>query len=145
MDDWLSRVRIMFCVHNREMVLMFFIFGISNGHKELEHHQSMVCHVCGRYGRYQVFMEYMFFSLFFIPVFKWNKTYYVQTSCCGTLYTIDNELGKRIARSEGVTLQKEDLILVKSGRYDSMKKCNRCGYTTSEDFQYCPKCAQPLN
>ncbi|MGI6141246.1 MAG: zinc-ribbon domain-containing protein [Caldicoprobacterales bacterium] len=26
-----------------------------------------------------------------------------------------------------------------------MKKCNRCGYTTSEDFQYCPKCNYPLS
>lgn len=123
---------------------MFFIFGISNGHKELDFNQSIVCNVCGKYGRYRAFMEYMFFSLFFIPVFKWNKTYYIESSCCGTLYTIDNNLGKRISKSENVTLRDDDLHIVQSGQYIAIKKCIRCGYTTNEDFQYCPKCANPL-
>jgi len=124
--------------------LFFFIFGIANDRKELDFNQSLVCRVCGKYGRYRVFMEYMYFSLFFIPIFKWNKTYYVETSCCGTLYTIDSELGKRIARGENITLQDEDLKIVRTGRYSVWKKCNRCGYTTCEDFQYCPKCSHPL-
>ncbi|HHT66460.1 MAG: zinc ribbon domain-containing protein [Caldicoprobacterales bacterium] len=123
---------------------MFFIFGISNGRKQLDYHQSTVCNVCGRYGSYQVFMEYMFFSLFFIPVFKWNKTYFVKTSCCETLYTIDSELGRRIAKGENLTLGEEDLHVVQRGRYFGIKRCRQCGYTTDEDFQYCPKCAQPL-
>lgn len=123
---------------------MFFIFGISNGHKELDFHQSIVCNSCGNYGRYQAFVEYMFFSLFFIPVFKWNKTYYIKTSCCGALYTIDNELGKRLAKGEAITLGEEDLHVVQTGRYTSIKRCSQCGYTTNEDFHYCPKCAHPL-
>src|SRR5690554_2856253 len=122
---------------------LFFIFGISNGRKDLDHHQTMVCSVCGRYGGYEVFMDYMYFSLFFIPVFKWNKTYYVRSSCCGTLYTIDNDLGKRIVRGENVTLQEGDLHEVQRGWDLGMKRCNQCGYTTNQDYQYCPKCANP--
>ena len=39
----------------------------------------ITCDECGRYGRYQVYMTYMVLSLFFIPCFKWNRHYYVQT------------------------------------------------------------------
>lgn len=123
---------------------MFFIFGISNGRKELDYHQTIVCSVCGRYGRYEVFMDYMSFSLFFIPMLKWNKRYYIRSSCCSTLYTIDKDLGKRIARGENVTLQADDLQVVQRGWDMGMKSCSQCGFTTSQDYQYCPKCANPL-
>ncbi|HHY81673.1 MAG TPA: zinc ribbon domain-containing protein [Clostridiales bacterium] len=124
---------------------MIFIFGISNGRKELDYHQSILCTICGKYGRYLVFMEYMYFSLFFIPVFKWNKTYYVRSTCCGALYTIDRELGNRIARGENVILQESDLHLVNKGCDFGLKRCSRCGYETREDYRYCPKCANPLD
>ena len=123
---------------------MFFIFGISNGRRDIEYNQSMICSVCGKYGRYQVFMDYMYFSLFFIPIIKWNKTYYVRSSCCGTLYTIDRDLGNRIARGESIVLNEEDLHLVSSGWHSEHKKCSRCGFETNEDYRYCPKCANPL-
>lgn len=32
--------------------------------------------------------------MFFIPCIKWNKHYYVRTSCCNTLYELDPEMGK---------------------------------------------------
>lgn len=40
--------------------------------------------------------------MFFIPCIKWNKHYYVRTSCCNTLYELDPEMGKAIARGEQV-------------------------------------------
>ena len=54
---------------------MFFMMGITDGRKDLDFSQQMICNVCGRYGRYQVFMTYTVLSLFFIPCFKWNKHY----------------------------------------------------------------------
>ena len=50
------------------------------------------------YGRYQVFMTYMYFSFFFIPLFKWNRRFYVKMSCCGAVYELDPEKGKALAR-----------------------------------------------
>ena len=52
---------------------MFFIGGISNGEKKLDYIQSTVCPRCEAFGRMEVYMTYMCFSLFFIPIFKWNK------------------------------------------------------------------------
>lgn len=45
--------------------------------------------------------------MFFIPCIKWNKHYYVRTSCCNTLYELDPEMGKAIARGEQVLIRPE--------------------------------------
>lgn len=73
---------------------MFFVFGISQGKKALEYAKTVICAQCGGYGRYQVFMTYSYFSLFFIPIIKWNRHYYVQMSCCSTVYELDPGGGK---------------------------------------------------
>ena len=118
---------------------MFFMMGITDGRKDLDFSQQMICNVCGRYGRYQVFMTYTVLSLFFIPCFKWNKHYYVITSCCGSMYELDSEIGKEIERGSSVEIRPEYLRRVGQGRY-SYRHCSHCGYETTENFDYCPKC-----
>ena len=137
----------------REGRVMFFIGGISQGQKQLQFNQLVVCSQCGAYGRYQVFMTYMYFSFFFIPLFKWGRRYYVQMSCCQSIYELDAEVGKRIARGESLEIQPGQLTLVKSGKTQSewnntwgrKKSCGNCGYETTENFEYCPKCGQKLS
>ena len=88
---------------------MFFIMGITDGWKDFDFNQIITCMACGKYGRYNVFMTYMVLSLFFIPTFKWNRHYYVQSSCCGILYELDSEVGKAIARGEQVEIMQSHL------------------------------------
>lgn len=127
---------------------MFFMMGITDGRKDLDYNQTEICGVCGRYGRFQVFMTYTVLSLFFIPCFKWNRRYYVQTSCCNTLYELDREIGRRIERGEDVRILPEHLQKVGNGRsgyhYGDCKRCPNCGYETTEDFVFCPKCGTRL-
>lgn len=133
---------------------MFFIMGINSGQKELSSHQLVICGICGGYGRYQVFMTYTSLSLFFIPVLKWGRRYYVTMSCCNTVYELVPEVGRRIARGEQVEIVPSDLTLVKEGRRQqwtggsgsAVRKriCQNCGYETEEDFSYCPKCGSEL-
>ena len=87
-------------------------------------------------------MTYTVLSIFFIPTIKWNKRYYVQTSCCGTVYELDPEIGKAIARGEEVEILQSHLTRVMngSGFAAGYKKCRQCGYETTEDFDFCPKC-----
>jgi hypothetical protein len=128
-------------------MLMFLIIGISQGEKRLEFEQTAVCVRCGRYGRYEVYMTYMYFSLFFIPIFKWNKRYYVKTSCCHGVCEIDRELGERIRRGEATEIREGDLSFEDRGyavNGYAVKRCGHCGYETEEDFQYCPKCGRAL-
>lgn len=120
---------------------MFFMMGITDGKKDLQFTQTIVCNICGRYGRYNVFMTYTVLSLFFIPCFKWNKHYYVKTSCCNTLYELNPEIGKAISRGEQVEILPKYLTKINQGNKGYIyKRCNNCGYETTEDFEYCPKC-----
>lgn len=124
---------------------MFFMIGITDGRKDLDYVQTIICNVCGKYGRYQVFMTYTVLSLFFIPCFKWNKTYYVQTSCCNTLYELNLEIGKALEKGEQIEILPEHLQIVKRATYGySFKRCSNCGYETTEDFEFCPKCGRHL-
>ena len=121
---------------------MFFIMGITQGRKDFNFTQMFICNHCGSYGRYQVYMTYMCLSLFFLPVFKWNKQYYVQMSCCHTLYALDPVIGKRIDRGEDIEILPEHLTEVQTGWRSRYKRCGNCGFETQEDYEYCPKCGR---
>ena len=127
---------------------MFFIMGVEPKQKQLSYNELFVCNQCGKYGRYEVFLTFMCFSLFFIPLIKWNKRYYVRTSCCGEVYELDPAIGGAIARGKQVEIQPEHLKKVRGyGNVQSqgaVKKCPDCGYETAEDFQFCPKCGRQL-
>ena len=103
---------------------MIFIGGISSAVKQLEYLKTVICSVCGGYGRYQVFMTYTYFSFFFIPLFKWNRKFYVKMTCCG----------------------ESDLSLVQrgAGNLAGEGSCPDCGCRLSEDFSYCPQCGRKL-
>ena len=119
---------------------MFFMMGITDECRELDFAQMTVCKACGAYGRYRVFMTCTLLSLFFIPCLRWNRRYFVETSCCGALYALDPEIGRRIARGEQAEILPEHLTLHAQGRCE--KRCAGCGYSTAEDFEFCPKCGR---
>ncbi len=125
---------------------MFFIMGITDGRKDFDFNQLITCAICGKYGRYNVFMTYTVLSLFFIPTIKWNKHYYVQTSCCGAVYELDPEIGRMIAGGEEVEILPSHLTQVNRGGWNTTgyKRCRQCGYETTEDFDFCPKCGAKL-
>lgn len=124
---------------------MFFMMGIMDGRKDFDFNQVMTCSLCGSFGSFKVFMTYTVLSLFFIPCFKWNKHYYVRTSCCGSVYELNAEIGKQIARGEAVEIGPSDLTLIQNNNStgnDSTKKCPQCGYIMERDFDFCPKCGR---
>ena len=121
---------------------MFFMMGITQGRRNFDHNQMIICNHCGSYGRYQVFMTYMCLSLFFIPCFKWNRQYYVRTTCCSTIYSLDSEIGKQIARGENVEILPQNLTQVRAGSKSRSKRCTNCGFETREEFEFCPKCGR---
>ena len=132
---------------------MIFIGGISQGQKILDYVRTVICDRCGGYGRFQIVMTYMYFSFFFIPLFKWRKRFYVKMTCCGAVYELDPEVGKAILRGQEVDIIQTDLTLLEEGNgrgaytedsYKVRKKCSRCGYETEEDFDFCPKCGNRL-
>lgn len=121
---------------------MFFMIGIQTKQKELEYNRLVICSACGSYGRYNVIMTYTVLTLFFIPVLRWGRQYYVKMSCCGTEYALNPETGKHIERGNDTEIRPEDLTLLSGHAGRSEKTCRNCGYATDEDFAFCPKCGQ---
>ena len=122
---------------------MIFIGGINQGMQQIEYLKTVICSRCGAYGRYEVFMTYMYFSFFFIPLFKWNRKFYVKMSCCGAVYELSPEKGMALLRGQEAEITEADLTLMEDGRGRRVyKKCASCGYETEEDFEFCPKCGQ---
>lgn len=122
---------------------MFFIMGIDPRRKQLQYNNSVfVCDRCGQYGRYEVFMTYMCFSLFFIPLIKWNKRYSVRTTCCDGQYELEPNIGRAIARGEDVQIRAEHLRPLGRVTQPNYKRCTQCGFATTEDFSYCPSCGK---
>lgn len=124
---------------------MLFIIGISSKEKKLDFVQTMLCAQCEQFGRLEVFLTYTYLSLFFIPVLKWGKNYYVKSSCCNTIYQLSPALGKRILKGEVSSLSEQDLNIVQKGSIRPMEHpCDKCGYIVNQEFEYCPKCGEKL-
>ena len=92
---------------------MFFMMGIMDGRKDIDYNRLITCMACGRYGGIEVYMTYTVLSLFFIPVFKWNRHYYVRTTCCSAIYELDPAIGRKIERGEQVAGFRD----MKTGRF----------------------------
>lgn len=120
---------------------MFFIIGVSQGQKRFDFRQNAVCPCCGRYGAITVFMTFTYLTLFFIPVLKWGKHYFAETSCCGSVCEIDKATGEGIRRG---TITELDISKLYFSKGSGIKKCRFCGYETREDFEFCPKCGNKL-
>jgi len=121
---------------------MFLIFGISQNEKQLNFDQLAICKCCGKYGHVTVWMRYTYFMLFFIPLFKWGKHYYVRMSCCNADSEISPTLGHDIEAGNVTSLNLDDIDFGCNNK--SIHRCSNCGFTTTEDFQFCPKCSKPL-
>jgi hypothetical protein len=112
---------------------VFFIAGINQKREQLDYYEPILCSSCIKYGRYEAYMEYSVFSLFFIPLFKFNKKYYVRTTCCNSLYIITNkEKGLMMERGQGhnVFLKVKDIKLLSKGICAST--CPNCCNQVSE-------------
>lgn len=123
---------------------MFFIMGIMPYKKEIPYMFSCMCPKCGKMCQYKVIVTGNCLSIFFIPTFKWGKQYFVQSTCCETLYSLDKAVGDAILKGEDIIIQEKDLQEVNSN-YTPIKKCSVCGYECTNEFEYCPKCGNKLN
>ena len=64
--------------------------------KELNFRQNIDCPNCNRPGSLRAFKSFRQFSINFIPLFKYKKQWYLETTCCGKKYLLSEEVGKQI-------------------------------------------------
>ncbi|WP_125154057.1 zinc ribbon domain-containing protein [Clostridium rectalis] len=122
---------------------MFFIgiLGIEDRRKTVKVIQNSVCKACNRLSSYELIKENTVFHLFFIPIFKWNKRYYLVSRCCNSIFQIPIEIGEEIENSKRQTIQDDDLEDV---HINSSEVCINCGLNIEKSFQYCPRCGSRL-
>lgn len=125
---------------------MFLIMGTGKKEKKLVFDQLVICKCCGKYGHLEVFLTYSYFMLFFIPIIKWNKHYYVTVSCCNEVVELDQELGKRIKKGEITSLNMDELNFTSKEQCleHELKKCGNCGFSAESTYQFCPQCGKEL-
>lgn len=119
---------------------MFFIgvFGVDSSEKVLKQLNSLVCPGCGRLCSGKLIFESTFFHIFFIPVFRWNKKYFLRTDCCGSKYIMTREKTEKILKGEALDLAEYE----HDERGSSF--CAECKYPLSPDFSYCPRCGRKI-
>ncbi|MGI6511975.1 MAG: zinc ribbon domain-containing protein [Catenisphaera adipataccumulans] len=117
---------------------MFFMIGFFPREKEIAM-VPQICFHCGSYGSMHVFVRYNQLVLFFIPVWKGKKEYYVQTTCCGGLFALDPAVGQRLERGEDVSITAADVEPLNVPRV-----CPHCHRPVHEQDVYCPYCGSRL-
>lgn len=122
---------------------MFFIIGGGNKEEILDFNQTRLCPECSSYGRLQVILRYNSLNVFFIPILKWSREYLVRTSCCNSIYTINNELGKKIERNQIKAIKNEELKPFKVYKDNSIY-CNKCSSKVETGFKFCPNCGSEI-
>lgn len=120
---------------------MFFIgiFGVQSKSESIRTEQGVICPVCGAYDRFEVLRTFNYFHIFFIPVWRWNKRYYIKTRCCRRVGELDPAVGERIERGEQVEITREQLV-----SQQSSGECPACGAALSSSFNFCPRCGTRL-
>lgn len=136
-----------------EILKMFFIgiFGIEEKAKALRQIETSMCPFCTKRGTHTLFKVYSYLHFFFIPIFKWNVRYFLQTSCCNRVYIITNaQVARDLERGIDVSITLADVELFKrfehdfADEYERSDFCPNCQHRVSRTFLYCPYCGNKL-
>ena len=121
---------------------MFFILGISPKTKAVGERTPIQVHECGKFGGYQLYEQSTTLTLFFIPIFSWNKKYLAESTCCHQWYEVEENEAKAVIKGERTQLDESCLkpLFHESGQ----KRCPYCHHLVKEEDYYCSHCGKPL-
>ena len=124
---------------------MFLLFFVDKKQFNIPFEQGEIFHNhCGKYGRMQLFYIANVFRLFFIPLFKYHKRYFVRMSCCGEVYEVEAKLAKKVKRRKKLSLALDELIDLNDYRQLGQKVCSSCGYIIKEKDKFCSQCGSQV-
>lgn len=118
---------------------MFFLIGIIAGGSDLGQRRCTTpC--CGPVNAY---LSYTFqqFTLFFIPLFRFGKQYFLTCPQCGAIYTLTKDEGKRLEKDADAQADPACMHLVRQIHHSH---CPRCGAPVEANSRYCPQCGAYL-
>ncbi|MCG0274786.1 MAG: zinc ribbon domain-containing protein [Thermosediminibacteraceae bacterium] len=120
---------------------MFFfgIFGIQDRERIIKEFDAVICPSCGRLSRAELIEIFTYFHFFFIPIFQWNRRYFVRYRCCPVIYSVEKEYAEELKR--GAILDPSRLHKV----FGHGSYCPECGSYIDPSFNFCPFCGRKLN
>lgn len=124
---------------------MFFILGIENKEKVIKTIRNIICKACGQMSSYELIITYSFLHIFFIPIIRWNRRYYLKARCCNSLFQISKETFDVINNGSEEDININDYELKELNNPNSNRViCNNCGKISESHFEYCPYCGKKL-
>ncbi|EYE89570.1 hypothetical protein Q428_02015 [Fervidicella metallireducens AeB] len=126
---------------------MFFIgiFGIENKEKEIKDIKNVLCNNCGSLTSYKLIKTYTFFHIFFIPLFKWNKKYFLISRCCNNIWEIPLDIGGKLEGEGNVTMDFNQFENITKADDNYKSICPVCGSNIHNNYVYCPFCGSKIN
>ncbi len=121
---------------------MFFIIGVSGGSKDLGTRRCRLFNCCGSaVTMAAVVCTFQQFTLFFIPIFRFGKRYFITCPNCGTVYEMTKEEGKRIEKDYSAEVDPSQMYAVQGA---SHKVCPNCRNAIDPNARFCPNCGTRL-
>ncbi|HKM43331.1 MAG TPA: zinc ribbon domain-containing protein [Limnochordia bacterium] len=120
---------------------MFFIgiFGVQSKTKTLKTEVGIACPICGAYDRYAIMKTFTYFHIFFLPLWKWNKRYHIQTRCCQRRCALNDVMGARIEAGEAVEIVREHVTKCEQSQ-GVRRLCSTCRKSLEPTHRFCPYC-----
>ena len=114
---------------------MFFIFGVVSGLRDL----GIRCCTLPCCGTVRAILTCSFhqFTLFFIPLFRFRRRYFLTCPYCGSIYELSKEEGRRLEREPHAQADPTTLRFV---RQNGRHCCPYCGCNVEWNSRYCPQC-----
>nr|WP_319488283.1 zinc ribbon domain-containing protein [uncultured Caproiciproducens sp.] len=122
--------------------MMFFIIGITNGTHDLGMRRCRYFSCCSGSGAMAALTcTFQQFTLFFIPLFRFGKRYFLSCPNCGTVYEIAKEEGRRVEMDPAAEINPDKMYMIQ-GTY--RKTCPNCKLPVDPNCRYCPNCGASL-
>ena len=88
---------------------MFFLIWITTKEELLNYEKLHRGKFCDDISSYNIVYTYQVLTLFFIPVWRWNKTYFAENTCCHKQFILDKVVGDMLRCDEDVEIVDTDL------------------------------------
>lgn len=121
---------------------MFFIIGIDSGSKSLGVRMCRTFSCCGSFGVMgSLTCTFQVFTLFFLPIFRFGKRYFITCPNCGAVYEIAKPEGQRLEHNPAAEVDPSQMYPVQGS---SHKTCPTCRSAVDLNARFCPNCGTRL-
>lgn len=122
---------------------MFFFLAVTDDTRSLGKRRCRLFSCCGLSGaEAEVVCVSRKFILFFFPLFRFGKRYFVTCPGCGAVYELAPGEGKILEHNPDAEINPDKLIRV--SRREQAMFCPGCGAKVQPGTSFCPYCGRRL-